>query len=145
MTHYQDNDFHGLSLVAEMDISGPTFDVTAVFKHNENGTLWWGTDSGCSCPAPFEGITGTNDLRPLRTDSDYVTLTRHLLTVTGPTDQPLYSVKGVVWMLGLVKEARAAYTEQFSPLCETCQWQHEPEDECDLIDVERPDFQGWER
>jgi len=31
-----------------------SFDYFWVFKHDESGRVFWGTDRGCSCPSPFE-------------------------------------------------------------------------------------------
>lgn len=33
------------------------FNDLIVLKHKESGKLFWATDSGCSCPTPFEGYT----------------------------------------------------------------------------------------
>lgn len=40
------------------------FDYVVVWRH-EDGTVLWGEDSGCSCPAPFEGVRSYNDLNVL--------------------------------------------------------------------------------
>lgn len=49
----------GLELVADMDLrDGPyEFDIVAVWRDLETGGLYYGTDSGCSCPVPFEGLS----------------------------------------------------------------------------------------
>lgn len=48
---------HGLTLVAEVELSEPcwSFDTLAVWKDDEG--FYLGTDSGCSCPMPFESHT----------------------------------------------------------------------------------------
>ncbi|WP_353707259.1 hypothetical protein ABRQ22_14730 [Cellulosimicrobium sp. ES-005] len=33
------------------------FNQTAVFRHKDTGTLFIASDSGCSCPSPFEDTT----------------------------------------------------------------------------------------
>lgn len=52
----------GLTVVAEWDFSDKSycFDKRVVWR-NMQGELVTARDSGCSCPAPFEGV-GLNDL-----------------------------------------------------------------------------------
>lgn len=60
--YYNPEDF-GLTLVAEMNLSEPcySFDLLAAWK-NAAGEYFIGTDSGCSCPTPFENYNGLADL-----------------------------------------------------------------------------------
>ncbi len=53
---------HGLELVNVVDLSEPdySFDLLAIWKGPEGYYL--GTDSGCSCPMPFENFNGVEDL-----------------------------------------------------------------------------------
>lgn len=46
-----------------------SFDKIAVWEH-QDGTLYWGMDSGCSCPSPFEDKT-IDDLKAID-DSTWV-------------------------------------------------------------------------
>ena len=46
--------------VDEQDLSYE-FNEFVVYK-NETGILYWASDSGCSCPSPFEDIHTINDL-----------------------------------------------------------------------------------
>ncbi|MER5501359.1 hypothetical protein ABT096_29720 [Streptomyces sp. NPDC002561] len=39
------------------------FSILAVWQRTEDGVLFWETDSGCSCPSPFEDMTSVNELR----------------------------------------------------------------------------------
>ncbi|WP_329168319.1 hypothetical protein OG709_29940 [Streptomyces sp. NBC_01267] len=39
------------------------FSVLAVWQRAEDGVLFWATDSGCSCPSPFENHGSVNDLQ----------------------------------------------------------------------------------
>jgi hypothetical protein len=59
-----------LEFVAEMDRSSGSheFDLMRVFKSKETGRLFYGADSGCSCPSPFERVSSLADLTPI-TDS----------------------------------------------------------------------------
>lgn len=38
------------------------FDLTIVLR-DRDGRLYWASDSGCSCPSPFEDFTSIEDLR----------------------------------------------------------------------------------
>ena len=60
---------HGLELIADVELSEPaySFDTLAVWK--DAGGLYLGTDSGCSCPSPFESYGGRGDMTgPLTVD-----------------------------------------------------------------------------
>ena len=52
---YYTPEHHGLELVgsASEDDMSYEFDIFAVWK-DESGNLYWASDSGCSCPSPFE-------------------------------------------------------------------------------------------
>lgn len=52
---YYNPEKYGLTIVGEVSWMEPCygFDFTLVLV-DEEGILWWGRDSGCSCPAPFE-------------------------------------------------------------------------------------------
>lgn len=38
------------------------FDITAVWYHEDAGKFYVGSDSGCSCPSPFEDIISVDEL-----------------------------------------------------------------------------------
>jgi hypothetical protein len=38
------------------------FNMLVVWQHIETGKLYWATDAGCSCSAPFEDYTALSDL-----------------------------------------------------------------------------------
>ena len=59
---YYSPEAHGLTEVGQIDLSEPdySFDILAVW-HDERG-FWLGTDSGCSCPSPFENYNGRDDM-----------------------------------------------------------------------------------
>lgn len=54
----------GLTTIGEIDYSTGCyeFDLTVVWR-DAPGQLYYGDDSGCSCPSPFEG-QGMDDLTP---------------------------------------------------------------------------------
>jgi hypothetical protein len=52
----------GLTAFGQVDDGGPyEFDLFVVWTSGDDSNVLWGTDSGCSCPSPFED-TGINDL-----------------------------------------------------------------------------------
>lgn len=60
--YYNPGDF-GLEVVGDIEWRDCyyEFDFTAVWKESR-GKYWVGSDSGCSCPSPFEDITDINEL-----------------------------------------------------------------------------------
>lgn len=59
---YYSPEQYGLTLVGEVDFGGSyEFNMFVVWK-NSNGILHWGSDAGCSCPAPFEDVGGIQEL-----------------------------------------------------------------------------------
>jgi hypothetical protein len=77
MDIYFDPSKFGLEVLTQVDLSEPdySFDYLVVWRNLESGKLFYATDSGCSCPSPFEehGIT---DLEPF----DDVQVVQKLLT-----------------------------------------------------------------
>ncbi|WP_190822018.1 DUF7574 domain-containing protein [Saccharopolyspora pogona] len=53
--YYNPENF-GLRTIGEVEWSEPcySFDLTVVWYHAESGKYYWASDSGCSCPSPFE-------------------------------------------------------------------------------------------
>lgn len=101
---YHQPEKFGLTVVAEVDAGASyEFDMTVVWKH-EDGRLFWATDSGCSCPSPFEAYTSLDDLSVLDA-TDYRILQSHVLGQVDVTYDPLpledaveflYKVRGVM-------------------------------------------------
>lgn len=60
--YYSPEDF-GLQIVGSFDFAEEdySFDMCVVWKE-ARGKYWIGTDSGCSCPSPFEDVRDMNDL-----------------------------------------------------------------------------------
>lgn len=54
----------GLTLVGEVEWRDESyeFDLTVVWHHKDTGRFFVESDSGCSCPVPFEGISKLADL-----------------------------------------------------------------------------------
>lgn len=67
---YYDPEHFGMEKVVEFERSEPcySFDTFVVWYRKETDTYYWGYDSGCSCPSPFEDL-GYNE-----TDSRTVNL-----------------------------------------------------------------------
>jgi len=49
------------------------FNYTIFVKDNPTGDIYAVSDSGCSCPTPFENILGLGDMVPIRNMQDFDT------------------------------------------------------------------------
>jgi hypothetical protein len=60
--YYDPEDF-GLTVVGEVEWSEPSysFNRTVIWRDNY-GQLYWASDSGCSCPSPFEWVDSLDQL-----------------------------------------------------------------------------------
>ena len=56
MNIYYDPEKFGLRTIGEAEFSsgGYEFDTTVVWQDVETGALYYASDSGCSCPCPFD-------------------------------------------------------------------------------------------
>lgn len=63
MNIYYSPEQYGLETVGQVDWSDEPyqFDMTVVWRRVADGQLFYASDSGCSCPSPFED-TGVDDL-----------------------------------------------------------------------------------
>lgn len=60
---YYDSDHFGLEKVLELDEQDMSYEFnTFVVWKDKDGVYYWASDSGCSCPSPFESY---NDLASL--------------------------------------------------------------------------------
>ena len=67
---YNDIDSLGLTFIAEAELNYPdySFDLVGAWK-NADGGIFLGTDSGCSCPTPWENHGVADDFTgPLTKD-----------------------------------------------------------------------------
>lgn len=47
----------GLTVIDSIDTAGSyEFDMIVVWRKDDDNTLWYATDSGCSCPTPFYDV-----------------------------------------------------------------------------------------
>lgn len=66
----QDNPYYspeksGLSIFWQKDTAGSyEFNMFVVWEREEDNTLWYSHDSGCSCPTPFEDVHELTELTP---------------------------------------------------------------------------------
>jgi hypothetical protein len=60
---YYNPEKYGLTVVGEIEWSEPcySFDTTVVWK-DKDGIYYWASDSGCSCPSPFEELNSLDDV-----------------------------------------------------------------------------------
>lgn len=69
---YYDN--CGLITLESKDNGGSyEFDMAVLWKHDATGRLFYGFDSGCSCPAPFEDHDFTFDDGKISTTLEEIT------------------------------------------------------------------------
>lgn len=72
---FPENPYHspevcGLKVLGELSKEPDyDFDFVIVFKDIESGLLYWGADSGCSCPTPFEDTRKLSDLAQLNAET----------------------------------------------------------------------------
>lgn len=52
---YYNPEAFGLQIIGDVDVAGSyEFDILVVFKDSRTNKIYYATDSGCSCPTPFE-------------------------------------------------------------------------------------------
>lgn len=60
---YYSPDKCGLEIFESIDTADSyEFNMFVIWKKIDDHTLWWSTDSGCSCPTPFENCTTLNPI-----------------------------------------------------------------------------------
>lgn len=63
---YYNPEHFGLTILSSADISDSyEYDTIAVWRH-EDGRLFVGRDTGCSCNSPFEYLTSLDDLTEVK-------------------------------------------------------------------------------
>ncbi len=60
----------GLRIVASVEKEPDyDFDITVLFKNVKTGALWLCSDTGCSCPVPFEDVRSFDDMTRLQSEA----------------------------------------------------------------------------
>lgn len=69
---YSSPENYGLAIVGEIEWSDESyqFDMTVLWVHGETKILYVGSDSGCSCPSPFEDVHSLEDLTKISKPMD---------------------------------------------------------------------------
>lgn len=65
------------------------FDLTRVYRQISTGDLFYATDSGCSCPSPFEDTEDT-DLTPIKRMQDWYDHVSECTVYADPDDEFQY-------------------------------------------------------
>lgn len=67
---YYNPEKSGLRIVDELNEDGLSYEynMLVVWQHND-GRLFYASDSGCSCPSPFESYTDLASLIPVNKES----------------------------------------------------------------------------
>lgn len=65
----------GYTRVAELNTGGYDWSAVGVWRQKDTGRLYWATDSGCSCFAPWDNLDEAS-LSPLDTPEDWARLER---------------------------------------------------------------------
>lgn len=67
---YYSPELCGLEILESIDTADSyEFDMFVVWLKSDDGTIWYDSDSGCSCPVPFEN--GRHDLQEVTKDTYY--------------------------------------------------------------------------
>lgn len=62
----------GLEIFTSIDTADSyDFNLFVIWKQLETGNLYWDTDSGCSCPSPFDNCDNGHDLKLITEDTFY--------------------------------------------------------------------------
>lgn len=69
---YNSPEKHGLEIIDSMSLTNESysFDIFAVWYHEGTDRWFYGRDSGCSCPSPFENFTDISSLEEFHTWSE---------------------------------------------------------------------------
>ena len=67
MNVYDEPEKYGLRRVLELNDpdASYSFDMFVIWLRESDGQLFYGIDSGCSCPSPFEDVSGIEMLSQL--------------------------------------------------------------------------------
>lgn len=67
---YYSPELCGLEIFESIDTADSyEYDLFVIWKKLDDDTLWWDTDSGCSCPSPFDNGDHGHDLKLINADT----------------------------------------------------------------------------
>lgn len=97
---YYKPEAHGLRIFDSLDTGGSyEFDMFVVWEQIESGDLYYAADAGCSCPSPFEGYSGIEDLTLIEdTKEGWASFTAALTEHSGENDADAGELAGKVSM-----------------------------------------------
>jgi len=100
---YYSPDEYGVHVFGEVDLAEPyySFDLLVVWR-DASRSFYFATDSGCSCPAPFENVRSVEDLEgPMKAAE----LVKFLETFEYEWGNPEYYRPGIVDLIAKVRNA----------------------------------------
>lgn len=69
---YNSPELCGLEIFEHLDTADSyEFNKFVIWKKLDDESLWWDTDSGCSCPSPFDISDNGHDLKQITDDTVY--------------------------------------------------------------------------
>lgn len=74
---FQENPYYspelcGLSIFDEINTADSyEYDMFVIWRKLDDNTLWWDSDSGCSCPTPFDNGDHGHELTQITEDTFY--------------------------------------------------------------------------
>lgn len=71
---YYSPEHFGLTPIGQLDDpeASWSFNTFVVWKHEETGKIYYGSDSGCSCPSPFEDTHSLDGLTEVVSLHDFI-------------------------------------------------------------------------
>lgn len=71
MSIYYSPEEHGLEILGEVEEDPDySFNKFVVWRRKSDGALFYASDSGCSCPSPFEDYTSVESLKAITKQTD---------------------------------------------------------------------------
>ena len=68
---YYDPQKFECTLVDSLDEPNRSYEFNMLIVVDHYGQMYWATDSGCSCPTPFERIGTLNDMEAITTEASF--------------------------------------------------------------------------
>lgn len=68
---YSSPEKHGLQLLGEVELDGDSYSFNLFAAWTDGSNVYYATDSGCSCPSPFEQYYSRDQLAVVYTYRDF--------------------------------------------------------------------------